>query len=225
MISIPTQNQHTFPLLQRKEIGVTSLIAAVCLALFFLFPSEGVLENVTKSVLFLFMLPFFYITLVLKRSVVEFGFSLKNTGTGIVWGGTLLALSLLILALIIKFTPFQTQYTVPTGIGENFWVFLLYEFIIASALFFFQEFFFKGFFLFTFREKLGGWSIILSFGLFLGILMLAKNLDWQRVPFIITSLTGAIVAYKSRSFLYAYLMEIIFFAITDSYIIYTLNRL
>lgn len=212
---IPTQNQTT-PF-SWKETLISCTVAAACLVLFFLFPSEGLFETTAKSLFFLLVIPLLYITIVLKRPVREFGVTLHNASRGFFWSVFMLVLSLLAFFALFQFTPLKTVYSVPQNITDSFWIFLLYELVLMNMLFFFQEFFWKGFLLFTWREKLRFSSVFLSSGIYLVLFLLTKRPDWH---LIILSFTGSVTAYKSQSFLYAWFMGILFLVLVDAYLIY-----
>lgn len=218
-------NQQKIQLLDWKEIAVNIAIALICLSLFFLFPTDGIFESVTKSVFFLFLIPFLYIKLILKRSIKEFGFNLQNARTGFFWGGIMLLVSLIALYFFARLTSFQLNYTLPQSATNSFWVFLFYEFILINALIFLQEFFFQGFILNTLASKTRFWSVLLSALAYAGILLVSKNLDWQKLPLLVMSLSGGWITYQSRSFIYAHCATLALLIIFDTYIIYTLRAL
>lgn len=206
-----------------KEEITAVLIIFACLFLLAIFPVNGPSQKITSSLVFLFILPILYIRLILKESLAEFGLSLKNKNTGLVWGGIMLLVSLIIAFLLITFSKLKTVYLLPSYITASFWLFLVYELIFVNLFFFLQEFFFKGFVLFSFLKKFDYWAIVFSFFVFL-ILALATGASvWQLAPMLILSITGGIVAYKSRSFIYSYLMGLLFLIFFDAYLIYILK--
>lgn len=217
--------QISYSITNWKELSITMAVALICLSLFFVFPTDGIFESLTKSVFFLFLIPVLYIKLVLKRSVREFGLNLQNTRTGFLWGGIMLLVSLLSLYLFSRFTSFQSRYILPESVMGSFWIFLLYEIVLINALIFLQEFFFQGFILNTLASKTRFWSILLSALAYAGILLISKDLNWQKLPLLIMSLTGGWITYQSRSFIYAHCTTLLILLIFDTYIIYTLRAL
>lgn len=218
-------NQQKIQPLEWKGISITMAIAIICLSLFFVFPSEGIFESLTKSIFFLFLIPVFYIKLVLKRSVKEFGLNLQNARVGFLWGAIALLVSLAILYVFAKFTSFQSHYTLPTRVVDNFWLFLIYEFVLINALIFLQEFFFQGFILNTLASKTRFWSVLLSALVYAGVLLASENLNWQKMPLLVMSLSGGWITYQSRSVIYSHCITLLFLIILDTYIIYTLRAL
>lgn len=203
-----------------KEEFVGFIIFLLCLALTLFFPASGSLQEFSNVFFFLFLLPFLYIRFVLKKDLRDFGFNLRNKKSGFLWAGAMLGVSLLIIFILVRFFEFQNHYFLPAYIATNFGAFLFYELVLVNFIFFLQEFFFKGFFLFTLEKKLGLISFFIQAVLFTIFIILAQSFAWQIAPLVILSLTGGIVAYKSKSFIYAYLMGLVFLITLDSYIIY-----
>jgi len=199
---------------------MSSVIVILCLFLVYLFPVQNSFQNFSRNLFFLFLLPLLYIKLVLKKNIRDYGFSLQNKKTGFAWAAGMLIVSCLIVFLLIHFFQFETKYFLRAYLAQSFWIFLFYELVLVNFLLFINEFFFKGFLLFIFAEKLGHWAIAIQFLAYLLFLIFASSLAWQIAPMIILALTGGIVTYKSKSFIYSYLMGLVFLIILDSYIIY-----
>lgn len=204
-------------------ISMSSLIILVCLVLSISFPAEPGMQQITKSLSFLVIIPILYIKLILKRNLKDYGLDLSDKKNGTVWAVIMLLISLLIAYFLISYTGFKKNYILPTYVVNNFWFFTTYELILVNILLFVQNFFYQGFALFTYFKKLSHWSIIIQAFLYLAFVIILGNFSWQLAPFIILSFTGGWVAYKSRSFIYAYVMGLLFIIILDSYIIYTIK--
>lgn len=199
---------------------ITLAIFVICFALAIFFPAEGNLQQFSSAFFFLFLLPYLYIRFILKKKLAWFGFNLENKKEGLLWGGAMLLVSFLVIFILIRFFDLQNQYPLPAYLASNFWIFLFYELVLVNIIFFLQEFFFKGFFLFSITHRFGFLSFIiqaLAFILFLSV----RSLDWSSATFAILAFTGGIVAYKSKSFIYAYIMGLIFLITFDAYILYT----
>jgi len=212
-----------FNILAWKENLVTLAVILICLGLFLVFPTAGGFQKITSALFFLFIVPVLYIKLILKKDLRSFGFSFGNYRAGIFWGLLALAISLLSAYGLIKFTNFTQASVLPPAVIQNFWMFVFYELVLVNIVFFLQEFFFKGFVLFSFTEKLGPWSILISFVLFSALSLLEESFSAAIAPSIIFSLTSGVVAYKGRSFLYSYAAGMIFSLILSSYLIYLLK--
>jgi len=198
-------------------------VAIVCLLLFFLFPGNNFSQYLTKSAFFLMLIPFLYIRYILKKNIFDFGFNLKNAKIGFIWGGLMLAISLLAIYALANLTDFEKQYFISPYISGNFWQFVFYELLLVNALFFFQEYFFKGLLLAILSDKIGYLSVLIQAIIYLVSLQFIYNSFWQSIPLAIFSLTGGVAAFKGRSFVYSYLPGILFIILTNAYIIY-LNK-
>jgi len=211
-------------ILKWREDIITLGVIIVCLALFSLFPATDTLQNITRSLFFLVIIPGLYIKIILQKNFSEFGLSVQEPQRGFFWGGLMLVVSLIIGILLIHFSGLKGSYSLPAYVMTNFWFFVLYELVFINIFFFIQEFFYKGFALFSFADKLGWWSIGVSFVIYFFMAMSSGSLGWQNTPFLILAATGGIVSYKTRSFIYAYLMGILFLILFDAYLIHILNK-
>ena len=172
------------------------------------------------------IIPILYIKIILKKSLKNFGFTFsgkESRKTAIIWTVLMLLISILIAYFMINYTPFKKNYNLTTYITSNFWIFMAYELILVNILLFMQSFFYQGFVFFTYLKKFGYWSIFIQFFLYLLFISILGNFSWQLAPFIILSLTGSWITYKSRSFVYSYIMGLLFIIILDSYLIYTIK--
>lgn len=199
---------------------ISLAIFAICAVLAIFFPAQGSMQQFSSAFFFLFLLPFLYVRFILKKDLSQFGFNLRNNKTGLLWALAMLPISFLFVFILIQFFDFRENYQLPAYLGSNFWAFLFYELVLVNFVFFLQEFFFKGFLLSIIAERLGLLSFLIQallFALFISI----PAFDWMNAKYIILAFTGGIVAYKSKSFLYAYFMGLPFLILLDAYIIHS----
>lgn len=199
---------------------ISSVVVAICLFLVYLFPVQNVFQNSTRSLFFLAILPVLYIKFILKKDLADYGFNLENKKTGFLWALGMFAVSFLLIFLLIRFKNFDKIYLIPAYLANNFGLFLFYELALVNFLLFINEFFFKGFLLFTLAQKIGLWSVLIQALVYILFILAVGDLAWQIAPMLILSITGGIATYKSKSFVYSYLMSLAFLIILDSYIIY-----
>lgn len=209
--------------IQNNELLVTSAFILLCLALFLFFPSQGAFQGLSKGLFFLVVIPALYIKFILKKTLSSFGLNTENMVSGIIWGFPMFLVLFFLFYSLIEFTGFRNGYVLPDYVIHNFWLFLVYELIFVNFLFFLYSCFFQGFILFYFYHKLSYWVIPLQTALFSLLLFLNGGINWQSSPFMIFSLAGGLITYKTKSFVYAYISGIIFSIILDSYLIYTLK--
>jgi hypothetical protein len=209
-------------LIEWKETLASSFVIIVCLFLFYFFPVNGAIQDLSRSLIFLLIIPVLYVKIILKKDVSGFGFVFSGYRKGFFWMGGTLLVALLIAYALINFTGFKEAYInmIPFAAYNNFLAFLLYELVFVNFMLFLHEAFFNGFVFFTFKEIFGYWSILVVTLSFLGFLLAANALDWRMAPWIIALPLGAWSAYENRSFIYSYLMGFTFMIILDAYVIH-----
>ena len=205
--------------LQKTDI-ISFVLILVCLFLNYYFPTQGALQLFSKSFFFLFILPTLYIKFILQKNLADFGFAFKTSLSALFWTLGMLSLSFFLIFLLIQFYAFDQKYLIPTYLAQNFSYFIFYELVLVNFIFFTQEFFFKGFVLFSLAKNFKNWSIFLQSLLFILFTIATQKPNWQVFPMFILSLTGGIVTYKSKSMLYSYVMGLFFLIVIDAYIIY-----
>lgn len=204
---------------------INSLFVVICLLAYSFFPANNFLQGLTKEIFFLFLIPILYIRYLLKKPISAFGLAPKksNFKNNALWSMIMLLISLGIFYFLATFTPFGKEYYLSPSIKGNFWLFIGYELVLVNLLFFFQEYFFKGFLIALLRKRFDYFAIVIQAILYLVPLWLVSSSLWQTIPLSILALTGGFLAYRTRSFFFSYAMGILFLFIADSYIIF-INR-
>ena len=203
-----------------QALLISFLVALLCLFLGIAFPSQNSAELITKNLFFLIFLPIVYAKIFLHKNLADLGFNLKNKASGLRWGASLAFFLLLIFYLLLHYTPFRANYKLSPEIIAHFWFFLGYELLLVNFIIFINEFFFRGFLMALFREKFEHWVIAFQVLIYLLALFLTNAFSWQILPFILFSISGGILAYKTKSFLYSYFTHIFVIIILDTYLIY-----
>lgn len=202
-------------LLSKKNI-LTFTLALFCLLLHSVFPGKDYFQKIVISLVFLLVIPILYIKIVSKESLKDFGLKLGNWRLGVMWLFISLAISLLALYLIYNYTSFAEKYYLPQKIIKSFGLFAFYEIVIVGFFVALYEFFFRGFTMFSFSEKLGFNAIALQFILFILFLIIAKDFNWVFAPYIAAAPIAGMIAYKSGSLIYSYLFSLLFAIISDA---------
>lgn len=199
---------------ENRELLQSSLFALACVLLFLAFPLAGTVQGITALFALLVVTPILYTKIILNAGLDSIGVSWGDKKAGALWGGLMLIASLF-FAFVITKTSFAGVFALPIGVQTDFSLFLTYELILANFVLFALEFFFHGFVISIFSTRFKNWAIIFSALLFIIFLLLTNNARWE-----VIALTGAVVAYKSRSFFYSYLMSLLFMIFFDSYLIF-----
>jgi hypothetical protein len=204
-----------------QELILTIVICLFCLFLFIAFPIEAgsIFQRVVVNVTFLLVIPALYITIVLKKSLSEFGVAKGNVRAGIFWGSLSLFAALLIFYIIFRYTNFSKSYTIPDLVRYKFSYFLLYEFLLVGFFSITYEFFFRGFVMLGLEKHLGNWSMLIQFLFFLLLLFLARGIGWQMFHFILMAALAGFVVQKSRSLIYSIAATWILILLTDVWLI------
>ncbi|MFA7319280.1 MAG: hypothetical protein WC022_01650 [Parcubacteria group bacterium] len=202
-----------------KELLVTSSVILTCLILSVIFPATNSFQSVSRNLFFLIVLPVLYIKLILKRDPTEYGWKAGNMKNGLFSAAFALFLGLAVFYLLIRFAGFSSHYHINSLIKNSFGLFLLYELVFLNIFFFAQEFFFKSFVLFSYRQ-FSYWAVLIQSGIYFSLLVLTKNFSWQTLPVIFVSLVGGFITFKTKSFLYSYIFGLLFIMILDAYIIH-----
>lgn len=211
---------------KNSELLISSFVIAACLFLSVVFPvnSSSLAQLLTKQVFFLIIIPALYIKLVLKKKLSSFGLNLKNKKTGIFSGIIALFALVIIYYLFFQYTSLEKKYVIPELAANYFPYFIAYELILVNVLFFSYEFFFRGFVLFLFSEKLGQRAILLQAILFTIFFSISFGFFWQYCVPVIFSLAGGFIAYRSKSFIFPYITSLLFAIVMNSYVIYSLKK-
>ncbi len=203
---------------QKVLIGFVAMLA--CLFLGITFPTQNSAQLITKNIFFLILLPGIYIKIFLEKNISDFGFNLRENKVALIWGSGLGLLLLATFFMLIHYSGFRTGYKLSVTAVSNFWFFLFYELIIVNFTVFVNEVFFRGFLFFLLEKEMNYWVILVQAIVYFLMLLFVGAFSWQTVPFILFAITGGILVYKTKSFLYSYFLHIFVIIILDSYIIY-----
>lgn len=206
-----------------KKLFLTLGVILICLLFFSLIGTEDFVQKITKSFFFLFLIPFLYVKYVLKENFTNFGFNLNNKKNGFLLSLVTLVIAFLVIYILTIYTNFERKYLLTPGISQSFLFFLVYTLFLINIPLFFQEFFFKGFLLETFRNKWGYFSILFQVIIYLAPLFFLSSNYWNLVPLILISLLGGIVSYLTKSFFYSYFFSILFLILMNAFLVY-LNK-
>jgi hypothetical protein len=203
-----------------RTLLVSFGVALICLFSSFLFPAQNSAQLITRNLFFLVFLPIAYIKLILGKSLADFGWNLRNQKTALRWSLLISLFTLLLFYLMPNYTAFKTSYVLGDYVRNNFWFFLFYELLLVNFSVFIFCAFFQGFLLSLLQEKTAHFAIAIQTGVFLAALFLTKALSWQTAPFVLLSITGGFLAWKTKSFFYSYFMSVFAIIILDAYFIY-----
>ena len=209
-------------ILSDKKINepiLTSLLLFCCLIFFFLFPIKDQLQNGTALIFFFFLVPFIFFKIILKKSFAELGWQIGDWKKGVLFSILSLLIFFGIFLLLFYKTHFTDYYIFSNNLRNDFLIFIFREIIFALFSLSLFEIFFRGFVMLSFAPKIGAWSILLQFLVFLLLLFFLKSFSWQNLLLIFSAVFSGVITYQSRSLFYSYATTFIFLLLCNAYII------
>ncbi len=167
----------------------------------------------------MFVVPVLYIKLVMKRPLSDFGFDLGDIRWGSKW---LIAIPLLVVPLIYfssKMPDVQSEYPLAKSLlshQNNLW---LYELGYIVFYYIAWEFFFRGFLLFGLKERFGAVNAILIQTISSCLVHIGKP-EGEIIGSIFIGILFGMIALRSRSIWWVFLLHISIGVFTDLFIIY-----
>lgn len=152
------------------------------------------------STMTLLLLPILVVKFGVRGKIRDYGFRLthRKLGWGFVFGGWMLMIPLIIMALQL-FPAFQQKYPLSKVATTSWRVFILYE-ISYGVYMFSWEFFFRGFMLFGLEKRFGNYSLLIQTIPF-AALHNRKPIT-EAMGSIVAGLLLGVVALETRSFIY-----------------------
>jgi membrane protease YdiL (CAAX protease family) len=168
----------------------------------------------------MFVIPFLFIKLHLKKPLSDFGFGLGDIKYGTAF--TIIAIVGLVLPLIYiasGMPDIQQEYPLAKILHERFDLIVWYE--LAYVLFYYVawEFYFRGFLLFGLKDKLGVMNAVLIQTISSCLIHLGKP-DGEILGSILIGIIFGAVALRTRSFWYVFILHATIGVLTDLFVIF-----
>lgn len=204
-----------------REFFFTSVFFLLCLLFYVLFPFHGSIQGYTKSFFFLVVLPAFYVRIIMRRHLGEFGFAFETNKKNVLYFFAVLTFSFFIILFFKTIPIFNFSYFLPSGVISNFISFLIYELVFINIPLLFFSIFFHGFLLFHLKKISLQWSFLLQGMFYAIILVLSYGFKWQIAPGVVSAFLGGYLAQKNNSWIYSYAYSLIYILVLDGYMIHT----
>ena len=167
----------------------------------------------------MFVLPAIYVKWVMKRPLTDFGWGLGDVKYGAKW---LITIPLLVVPLIFiasKMPDLRSEYPLAKSLLGNQSSLLVYE--SAYVLFYYVawEFFFRGFLLFGLRERYGDVAAVLIQTISSCLVHIDKP-EGEIIGSIVVGILFGMIALRSKSIWYVFLIHASIGVLTDLFIIY-----
>jgi membrane protease YdiL (CAAX protease family) len=196
----PTKTDVSFFRQNQREIFI-GFCSALVVLVSLLFPQKEYGETFWLSFFIFLVFPGLSILFLLNEPLKNFGISLGEQKTGILFSAVVVAFFIFVNYYLLFHSKYGGQLSIARGIVDSFAIFLLFEIFIALPLHFFWEFFFRGFLQLGLEKKMGFLSIIIAS--FLQAAVFFRS-GWVLLLLVLfSSLAAGIIAHQSRSIFYS----------------------
>ncbi|MCL5992121.1 MAG: CPBP family glutamic-type intramembrane protease [Bacteroidetes bacterium] len=168
----------------------------------------------------MFIIPFLYLKLKMKKPLIEFGLGLGD------WKFGLIICLITIPFIIIPFTysgtrmsDIQNVYPMARVLLDRHDLILQYELVYIIFYYIAWEFFFRGFLLFGLKDRFGAMNAILIQTISSCLIHIGKP-DGEIIGSIIFGIIMGVIAIRTKSFWYPLLIHLTMGVLTDIFIIY-----
>lgn len=227
-----------------KPIHVYLLSAPVLLSLFYyhqspeqfnqLFPALAEQEKATlyqqywKFALFFILvaiIPAFYITAILKKSLADFGLGLGDTKFGLKLVGILLPFAIIPLIWVAAHLPdIRSEYPMAKILMDKSELFWQYELVYIFLYYIAWEFFFRGFLLFGLKEEFGATNAILISTISSCLIHLGKP-EGETLGSIVVGILFGWIAVRTNSIWYVWILHFSIGVLTDLFVLMQMGKI
>ncbi len=171
------------------------------------------------SIAIFLVVPVLYCKIVLREPLSNLGWQPGKLFAGIFVSMIAIAVGLGSVFALSYYTSFEERFLFPVAVESTFIGFVLYEALLVPFTVFLYEVFFRGFLQKLWLGALGIWAALLQAGVFVGLLYLADDLSWQRIPALIFAPLSGLIVYYSGSLWYSWAASFLFFFLTDIFLL------
>ncbi|OGU17880.1 MAG: hypothetical protein A2X61_09610 [Ignavibacteria bacterium GWB2_35_12] len=184
---------------------------------------EGYYGHIYQFISFfilMFIIPFIYLKLKMKKPLIGFGFGLGDWKFGLIF--CLIAIPVILIPFTYsgsRMPDIQNEYPMARILLDRHDLILQYE--LAYIIFYYiaWEFFFRGFLLFGLKDRFGSLNAILIQTISSCLVHIGKP-DGEIIGSIVFGIIMGIVALRTRSFWYPFLIHISMGVLSDIFVIY-----
>jgi len=167
----------------------------------------------------MFFIPAMYIKLVMKKNLSDFGFGIGNTGFG---AKILLLIPLIVVPAIYfaaKMPDVRSEYPLAKSLINDQSHLIIYELAYVVFYYIAWEFFFRGFILFGLKDRFGAFNAVLIQTISSCLVHIGKP-EGEIIGSIIVGVIFGVIALRTRSIWYVFLLHAAIGVLTDLFIIY-----
>ena len=167
----------------------------------------------------MFIVPVLYIKLVMKRPLSDFGFGLGDIKWGSKWLITIPFLIVPIIYFASKMPSLRLEYPLAKSLLTDQSHLFVYELGYIIFYYIAWEFFFRGFLLFGLKERFGAFNAVLIQTISSCLVHIDKP-EGEIIGSIVVGVLFGMIALRSRSFWWVFMLHISIGILTDIFIIY-----
>ncbi len=167
----------------------------------------------------MFVIPALTVKFWFKRPLTDFGMGIGNYKEGLKWLVTIPLVVAPIIYLSSKMPDVRLEYPMAKSLLNDTSNLLLYESAYVLLYYTAWEFFFRGFLLFGLRERFGDFNAILIQTISSCLVHIGKP-EGEIIGSIIVGIIFGVVALRTRSIWYVFLIHAAIGVLTDIFIIY-----
>ena len=166
-----------------------------------------------------FVFPALYIKLVMHKSLKDFGFGLGDVKTGLKILGLLIPVVVIAIYFAAKMPDVQSEYPLAKSLLSDQSRLGLYE--LAYVIFYYiaWEFYFRGFLLFGLKDRFGAFNAVLIQTISSCLVHIGKP-EGEIIGSIIVGIIFGLIALRTRSIWYVFILHALIGVLTDLFIIY-----
>ena len=167
----------------------------------------------------MFIVPVLYIKLIMKRPLSDFGFGLGDIKWGSKWLITIPFLIVPIIYFVSKMPDLRMEYPLAKSLLTDQSHLFVYELGYIIFYYIAWEFFFRGFLLFGLKERFGAFNAVLIQTISSCLVHIDKP-EGEIIGSIVVGVLFGMIALRSRSFWWVFMLHISIGILTDIFIIY-----
>ena len=167
----------------------------------------------------MFALPVLYIKFVMKRSLKDFGWGFGDIKWGSKWLITIPFVVVPLIYISSKMPDVRAEYPLAKSLLSDQSNLFVYELLYILLYYVAWEFFFRGFLLFGLKEKFGAFNAVLIQTISSCLVHIDKP-EGEIIGSIFIGILFGLIALRSRSIWYVFLLHISIGVLTDIFIIY-----
>jgi len=169
--------------------------------------------------LLMFILPVLYVKFVMKGSLQQFGWGWGDVKYGLRWLITIPLLVAPIIYIASKMPSLRVEYPLAKSLLTDQSHLFIYETAYVMFYYVAWEFFFRGFILFGLKDRFGAVNAILIETISSCLVHIDKP-EGEIVGSIVVGILFGMIALRSRSIWYVFLIHVSIGVLTDLFIIY-----